>query len=159
LPTRQNTMAGDPVGLWQDPPGAVQPPDSSLDPELADELQRFGLSGDLAAAVLKKEATEVVSFAAPVILVPIDYFKTSLAGFGEENLGLGLRHTVELLRPHGPSQLLGETLLSLARASRMNEPLETRLEWILEALAAFRAVKADRRLGRAYIDLATNLKD
>jgi tetratricopeptide (TPR) repeat protein len=133
---------------------------SPLDPELADELQRFGLSGDLAAAVLKTHATEVVSFASPVILLPVDFFKSSLtSGFGEEILGLGLRHTVQLLRPHGPSQLLGETLLSLARASRMNEPLETRLEWIFEALAAFRAVNADRRLGRAYIDLATILKD
>src|SRR5208282_1571076 len=33
------------------------------------------------------------------------------------------------------------------------------LEWILEGLRAFRAVKANRRLGRGYIDLATNLKD
>ncbi|KRQ15939.1 CHAT domain-containing protein [Bradyrhizobium manausense] len=41
----------------------------------------------------------------------------------------------------------------------MNEALETRLQWILEALAAFHAAKADRRLGRAYIDLAINLKD
>jgi tetratricopeptide (TPR) repeat protein len=151
-----NTMTGDVETASQGPSGAVQ----ALDPELAEELQRFGLSGDLAAAVLKKQATEVVSFASPVILLPLDYFKSSLtSGFGEEVLGLGLRHTVQLLRPHGPSQLIGETLLSLARASRTNEPLERRLEWILEALAAFRAVKAERRLGRAYIDLATNLKD
>src|SRR4051812_14336520 len=147
-------MAGDADEVSQGSLDTVQTPYSTIDPELQEELQRFGLSGDLAAAILKKEATEIVSFSSPVILLPMVYFGTSLtSGFGEETLGLGLRHTVQLLRPHGPSQLLGETLLSLARASRRNESPETRLEWILEALVAFRQLNADRRLGRAYIDL------
>jgi CHAT domain-containing protein/tetratricopeptide (TPR) repeat protein len=153
-------MADDAEKVSRGTAGAVQTADSALDLELEAELHRFGLSGDLAAAVMKKEAIELVSFASPIILLPIDFFDPVVtSGFDAETLGLGLRHTIQLLRPHGPSQLLGETLLSLARASRMNESLETRLEWILEALAAFRRLNADRRLGRAYVDLATNLKD
>jgi CHAT domain-containing protein len=133
----------------------------SADPELQADLRRLGLQGRLAAMILKREATEVIRFASPVTLLPMAYLASAITrgSFGEEAAGLGLRETVRLLRPHGQSLLLGESLLSLARAVRMVEPLETRLEWILEALTIFRALHAERRLGRAYIDLAVNLKD
>ncbi|KRQ16706.1 hypothetical protein [Bradyrhizobium manausense] len=109
-------MAGHDERVLETSTGTDQRPESSLEPELENELHRFGLSGDLAAAVLKKDATEVVSFASAVILLPIDFFASSTSrGFDEEILGLGLRHSVQLLRPHGPSQILGETLLSLER--------------------------------------------
>jgi CHAT domain-containing protein len=130
------------------------------DEELEREINTLGHSTGLDAIILKQEATQVISFASEVILLPSPYRWSWINNcFNEETLGLGLRQTVQLLRPHGPSLMLGESLLSLARASRMTEPLETRLEWILEGLRAFRAMKSRHRMGRGYIDLAINLKD
>jgi CHAT domain-containing protein len=140
---------------------ASAPDREPVDPELEADLQRLGLHGDLAAITLKREAIEAMSFASPVTMLPVAYVMSVVTQgvLGEEALGLGLRQTVRVLRPHGPSLLLGESLLSLSRACRMVEPLETRLVWILEALKTFRTLHAERRLGRGYIDLAVNLKD
>jgi tetratricopeptide (TPR) repeat protein len=133
---------------------------ASADPELEADFARRRLDGHLVAIVLKQATSEVINFASPVTLLPVSFVMATLTrGLDEEPLALGLRQTVRLLRPEGPSLVLGESLLSLARASRMSEGLETRLEWILEAIATFRKLKADRRMGRAYVDLATTLKD
>jgi len=140
---------------------ADTPEHDAVDPELEMDLRRLGLQGDLCALVLKREATEIIGFGSAVTILPMAYLVTALSRgiFGEEALGLGLRQTLRVLRPQGQSLLLGETLLSLARAARMMESHETRLLWILEGIQTFRALNAERRLGRGYIDLAVTLKD
>ena len=62
--------------------------------------------------MMKREASEVVSFVSPVTLLPVPFIMATLAqgAFGEETLGLGLRQTIRALRPHGETLLLGESL-------------------------------------------------
>jgi CHAT domain-containing protein len=136
--------------------------DDDAQPELAEmklEMQRVGLLGGLDAYTWSQETNEVVSLASPVVLLPPEFRLQVIKGFGSEVMALGLRHTVEQLRPHGPTILLGESLLSLARALRMYESPGAGLELILQALKVFHDCGSEKRLGRGYLDLGTALKD
>jgi tetratricopeptide (TPR) repeat protein len=69
------------------------------------------------------------------------------------------REPLLLGRPHGPTILLAESLLSLTRSSRGYISLEDAMEQILEAIGILRTLHADRRLGRAFLDLGLILRD
>jgi len=125
------------------------------------ELERLGLDEDLAALILEEAYTKVVNPGSHVLLLPISVVLRVLkdGGADEEALSLGLRQAVEKLRPHGSTILMGESLLSLARATRGYEDSEVTLPLVLEAIKVFHEIKADKRMGRAYLDLGIILKD
>lgn len=129
--------------------------------EMQEELQRIGLTGELTAMVLRPEAYEVVSLASPIIMLPVSFLLQTITsgGLEAESLALGLRQSIMLLRPTGANILLGESLLSLARALRAYHSVNEQFELIMEAIQVFHDCKAEKRMGRAYIELGTNLKD
>src|SRR5260221_3995895 len=129
----------------------------SLEPEdeLQAELRRVGLQGDLFAMVLKREVSEVISFGASVVLIPLTFVDVLInsESLNSEVLSLALRQTIDILQTHGPNILLAETMLSLARSSQGFESGETLLRLILEAIKMLQELHAMRRLTRAYTDL------
>jgi CHAT domain-containing protein len=130
--------------------------------ELEEDLGRIGLGNDLVALIMKPNATRVPSFSPSVLILPQNVLISSIEGsnvLGAEAITLGLRQSIDKLRPHGPTILLGETLLALSRSSRVYDSSDTVLDLILEAMNVFREVGANRRMGRAYIDLSTFLQD
>jgi tetratricopeptide (TPR) repeat protein len=70
-----------------------------------------------------------------------------------------MKTSVEKLRPHGPTVLLAESLLTLARSLRSYGGLEDRLQLILEAITILQQLDARRWLSRAYTDLGAILKE
>ena len=140
------------------------PPDhqDTLSERMNQELLEIGLEGKLVALILKEEALKVVGYGSPVVLIPVDILLKSGVQdrlLDEESFTLGLRLTIEQLRPHGPTLLLAESLLSLARASRRYIGIENRLELALEAIDILKRCDVEFELGRAYLDLGVILKD
>jgi len=131
------------------------------DVEMQEELQRIGIATGLVAVVMKPHVSEIISFGSSRILLPTSILTNFLEKgvLDAEIMTFGMRQTIEKLRPLGSTILLGESLLSLSRASRMYESPEARYELIMEAIKAFREIKAIKRMGRAYLDLGTALKD
>lgn len=129
--------------------------------ELQRELARIGLGNDLFALTMKTETDEVITLGAQVVLLPIAFLETMThdQSLGEETMTLGLRQAVEFLRPHGPTLLLAESLLSLARATRGYVSHENELELVLEAIGILQSLDTGRRLGRAFLQLGMILRD
>src|SRR5260221_12597242 len=129
--------------------------------ELQAELRRVGLQGDLFAMVLKREVSEVISFGASVVLIPLTFVDVLInsESLNSEVLSLALRQTIDILQPHGPNILLAETMLRLASSSQGFESGETLLRLILEAIKMPQELHAMRRLARAYTDLGMVLKN
>jgi CHAT domain-containing protein len=130
--------------------------------ELLAELHRIGLDADLGAFVLKPSATSTVRLTGELILLPMNFLKAAFSEHKQldhEFLAMGLRGSIALLRPHGATLLLAESLLSLSRCTRGYVSLEASLELTVEAMKVLRACAATHRMARAYLELAINLKD
>src|SRR5262249_11094652 len=134
---------------------------SRMADELMDELGRMNLQGDLITMVLKQETSSIISAGAPVMVLPMELMETMLqkGELGLEGMAAGLRASIEKLQPFGPTMVLAESILCLARSVRSNAGTENRLQIILMAIGILRQLGARHRLGRAYTDLATVLKD
>jgi hypothetical protein len=134
---------------------------SRMTSELEEELSRVGLQDDLFAIVQKDGPSAITNFGAPVMLLPMSLIHqmTDRDGLDAELMASGLKTSIEILRPHGHTALLAESLLSLARTLRSYGHLEERLQLTLEAIAILQEISARPRLPRAYLDLGSILKD
>lgn len=96
----------------------TNPKKSRMTQELKEELSRIGLQGEFFILTLKEGANSIRTFAPSVILLPNTLLPqfTSKMVLNAELLASGLKISIDKLRPHGPTALLAESLLSLSRA-------------------------------------------
>jgi tetratricopeptide (TPR) repeat protein len=122
--------------------------------ELAAEMRQIGLEGRLFAIFLSQEATEVISDAPALLLLPSELFlKTGhRSELDYETVIVGIQQSIDMLRNLGPTALLAESLLSLAR-------MTGQLQAALEAISILREIGAPHRLARAYIAVGDMLCD
>lgn len=126
--------------------------------ELQRDLDEVGLPPGLFAMVLKR--SPLLGLVPPIVLVPLAHigaFRRSRS-VDIEAAAIGLRESVALLRPLGPTTLLAESLLALARAAGATESLDVRMAWALEAIRILRDQGRRGRLARAYLDIGDMLK-
>ncbi|TAL34962.1 MAG: CHAT domain-containing protein [Phenylobacterium sp.] len=127
--------------------------------ELVAELGRLGVQG-LDAMVLKASSTTTIRLAPEAILLPRPFFEAFVArqGLDRELLATGLKAAAEILQPYGPSISLAETYLSYLRCTRGDTSPEEAIDLVVQAAMMLRAVGAEHRVGRAYLELAVTLK-
>jgi hypothetical protein len=137
---------------------------TSANPErqaLLDELHRIGLSGSLVALIMTPEAAAGYALTSHVVVLPMEYV-AAVSDDGRldlETLALGLSESVEMLRPSGDTQLLGATLLSLARALRQRAAIDRLWEIVAEAIGIFERLGIPAQVGRCLVELGTVLRD
>ncbi|GAA5049857.1 tetratricopeptide (TPR) repeat protein [Thermocatellispora tengchongensis] len=128
---------------------------------IQEEARRLGIDASLAAIVLRPHVSEGYSLYNDVVLLPVDFLSAFVAagGLSPETLAAGLRRSVELLRPHGDTLLLGTSLLSLAQALRLRASVEERWQILAEAVEVFTRLGNARQAGRCLLEVGTTLRD
>lgn len=117
---------------------------------------------DMTVIVLKTDMATIVGYSTTVLILPMDVVSAvgvSGGSIPQEALALGTREALKRLLPFAPSLALAECLLTLARSMRTYQDPMGATDAIALAVRLMQQIGNTRGLGRALLDLGTNLKD